>query len=199
MNTSGFALQSITNHKFNRRTSTTTTGTTLATGCCCSKPCSGPSPQKPGRPQGSKNKPKDPLTRASHYASNASQGQLQKSSHRRPQGEMRELLSNAFPILIFITMGGIQAAPLFDFLLPVIINNEQQIINNNNNAHTAIFFPVGKYGTNVHYQIIRIPIHLGPIGRQNSTVYEKSYKRQSNWSTHNANYWTPQPNIKQNQ
>ena len=28
-----------------------------------------PSPRKPGRPLGSKNKPKDPLTRASHYAS----------------------------------------------------------------------------------------------------------------------------------
>ena len=33
-------------------------------------PVPGPSPQKPGRPPGSKNKPKDPLTRAAHYASN---------------------------------------------------------------------------------------------------------------------------------
>jgi len=32
-------------------------------------PIPGPSPQKPGRPTGSKNKPKDPLTRAAHYAS----------------------------------------------------------------------------------------------------------------------------------
>ncbi len=29
--------------------------------------------------------------------------------------------------------------------------------------HTTIFFPVGKYPTGVHYQIIRIPIHLQPI------------------------------------
>jgi hypothetical protein len=32
-------------------------------------PPPGPSPRKPGRPPGSKNKPKDPLTRAAHYAS----------------------------------------------------------------------------------------------------------------------------------
>ncbi len=31
-------------------------------------PPQGPSPRKPGRPPGSKNKPKDPLTRAAHYA-----------------------------------------------------------------------------------------------------------------------------------
>jgi len=64
-------------------------------------------------------------------------------------------------ILIF-SIGCIQAAPLFDFLPPVIIDNDQQIINDNN-AHTTIFFPVGKYATDVHYQIIRIPIHLQPI------------------------------------
>ncbi len=32
-------------------------------------PPPGPSPRKPGRPPGSKNKPKDPLTRAAHYTS----------------------------------------------------------------------------------------------------------------------------------
>jgi hypothetical protein len=32
-------------------------------------PPPGPSPPKPGRPPGSKNKPKDPLTRAAHYSS----------------------------------------------------------------------------------------------------------------------------------
>jgi hypothetical protein len=32
-------------------------------------PVPGPSPRKPGRPPGSKNKAKDPLTRAAHYAS----------------------------------------------------------------------------------------------------------------------------------
>jgi len=65
-------------------------------------------------------------------------------------------------LIIFITMGGAQARPLFDFLPPVIIDDEQRITTNNN-AHTTIFFPVGKYATDVHYQIIRIPIHLGPI------------------------------------
>ena len=33
------------------------------------RPNPGPSPKKPGRPPGSKNKPKDPFTRAAHYAS----------------------------------------------------------------------------------------------------------------------------------
>ena len=65
-------------------------------------------------------------------------------------------------LIIFFTMGGIQAGPLFDFLPPVIINENQQI-NTNNNAHTTIFFPIGKYATDVHYQVNRIPIHLTPV------------------------------------
>ena len=59
-------------------------------------------------------------------------------------------------------MGGIQARPLFEALPPVIIDEDQRLTANNN-AHTTIFFPVGKYATDVHYQIIRIPIHLNPI------------------------------------
>jgi len=65
-------------------------------------------------------------------------------------------------LIILFTLGGVQARPLFDFLPPVIINEEQRITTNNN-AHTTIFFPVEKYSTDVYYQIIRIPIHLGPI------------------------------------
>jgi len=119
------------------------------------------SPRKPGRPPGSKNKPKDPLTRAAHYASKkGSRGPHQESFCRTQLERMLTHLSSY--LIIFFTMGGIQAGPLFDFLLPVIINENQQI-NTNNNAHTTIFFPIGKYATDVHYQIIRIPIHLTPV------------------------------------
>jgi len=59
-------------------------------------------------------------------------------------------------------MGGAQARPLFESLPPVIIDEDQRLTANNN-AHTTIFFHVGKYATDVHYQIIRIPIHLTPI------------------------------------
>jgi len=59
-------------------------------------------------------------------------------------------------------MGSVQARPLFDYLPPVIINENQQITSNNN-SHTTIFYPVGKYATDVHYQIICIPIFLQPV------------------------------------
>jgi len=66
-----------------------------------------------------------------------------------------------FTIIIF-SIGCIQAAPLFDFLLLVIIDEDQQITSNNN-GHTTIFYPIGKYATDIHYQIICIPIHLLPV------------------------------------
>ena len=65
-------------------------------------------------------------------------------------------------LLLFFAMGGVQARPLFDFLPPVIIDENQQI-STNHNGHTTIFFPVGKYATDVHYMIIRIPIFLQPV------------------------------------
>jgi len=68
-------------------------------------------------------------------------------------------------IIAFITVIAtmyIEAAPLFDFLPPVVINEDQRITNNHN-EHTTIFFPIRKYATDIHYQIIRIPIHLQPI------------------------------------
>jgi hypothetical protein len=49
--------------------------------------------------------------------------------------------------ILFFSVGCIQAAPLFDFVLPVIIDNKQQIMTNNNDT---IFFPMGKYATDVH-------------------------------------------------
>ncbi len=68
-------------------------------------------------------------------------------------------------------MGGVQARPLFEALPPVIIDENQRLMANDN-AHTTIFFPVGKYATDVHYQIIRIPIHLTPI--------EAGFKQETN-------------------
>jgi len=73
---------------------------------------------------------------------------------------MLALLSKIFTIIL--SMGALQAAPLFDFLPPVIIDNDQQILSSNN-THTTIFFPIGKYATDVHYQIIQIRIHLTPV------------------------------------
>jgi hypothetical protein len=65
-------------------------------------------------------------------------------------------------ILLFILiLGCVQASPIFHFLLPVIIDDTRT--THLPNQHTTIFFPVGKYATDVHYQIIRIPIHLQPI------------------------------------
>ncbi len=57
----------------------------------------------------------------------------------------------------------LQAAPLFDFLLPVIIDEDQRITNNKMSTLPSSFPLVNKYATDVHYQIIRIPIHLQPI------------------------------------
>jgi len=64
--------------------------------------------------------------------------------------------------IIILLVGCIQAAPLFNFLPPVIIDDDQRI-STSNNTHTTIFFPIGKYATDVHCQIIRIPIHLQPV------------------------------------
>jgi len=65
-------------------------------------------------------------------------------------------------LIILFSVECIQAAPLFEFLPPVIINDNQHITAYHN-AHTTIFYPAGKYTTDVHYQIIQIPIHLQPI------------------------------------
>jgi hypothetical protein len=87
-------------------------------------------------------------------------GLLPKSSHRTPLERMQMHLSSI--LLLFFTMGGVQTRPLFDFLPPVIIDKNQQI-STNHNDHTTIFYPVGKYATDVHYMIIRIPIFLQPV------------------------------------
>jgi len=64
-------------------------------------------------------------------------------------------------ITLLLLFSGAQSSPLFDFLPPVVVEDTQ--IHSNPNQHTTIFFPIGKYATDVHYQIIRIPIHLKPM------------------------------------
>jgi hypothetical protein len=90
---------------------------------------------------------------------NGSPGWHLKSFHWRQRGETKTPHSKMIIAIIIFSIGCIQVAPLFDFLPHVIIDNDQRITTNNN-AHTTIFFPIGKYVTDVHYQIIRIPIHL---------------------------------------
>ena len=64
-------------------------------------------------------------------------------------------------LILLLALGWAQASPIFDFLPPVIIDDSST--TQLPNQHTTIFFPVGKYATDVHYQIIRLPIHLQPI------------------------------------
>jgi hypothetical protein len=93
--------------------------------------------------------------------------QLPKSSHRTPIERMQMHLSNI--LLLFIAMGGVQARPLFDFLPPVIIDENQQI-STNHNGHTTIFYPVGKYATDVHYMIIRFQIFFNQLKTDSKAV-----------------------------
>ena len=64
-------------------------------------------------------------------------------------------------LILILALGCAHASPIFDFLPPVIIDDTST--THLPNQHTTIFFPVGKYATDVHYQIIRIPIHLQPF------------------------------------
>jgi hypothetical protein len=73
-----------------------------------------------------------------------SQGRHQNSSHRKLNKETQTPLSKIMIMAIFIfSIGCIQAAPLFDFLPPVIIDEDQHITSNNY-GHTTIFYPIGK-------------------------------------------------------
>ena len=64
-------------------------------------------------------------------------------------------------LILILALGCAHASPIFDFLPPVIIDDTST--THLPNQHTTIFFPEGKYATDVHYQIIRIPIYLLPI------------------------------------
>ncbi len=51
---------------------------------------------------------------------------------------------------------------MFD-LPPVIMDDTP--VKGAPNTHTTIFNPIGKYATDVQYQLVRIPIHFAPIER----------------------------------
>jgi hypothetical protein len=80
------------------------------------------------------------------------------AGHQKEKPRLTMLIA----IITILAMECIQAAPLFDFLSPVIIDDNHRIATNHN-AHTTIFFTVGKYATDEHYKIIRIPIHHQPM------------------------------------
>ena len=66
-------------------------------------------------------------------------------------------------ILLIILVACLHAAdpsPMFD-LPPVIMDDTP--VKGAPNSHTTIFNPIGKYATDVQYQLIRIPIHFTPI------------------------------------
>ena len=52
------------------------------------------------------------------------------------------------------------SSPMFD-LPPVIMDDTP--VKGAPNTHTTIFNPIGKYATDVQYQLVRIPIHFQPI------------------------------------
>jgi hypothetical protein len=67
-----------------------------------------------------------------------------------------------FHLIILLTcLIAADSSPIYEQLPPVIIDDHA--INTNPNTHTTIFNPIGKYATDVHYQLIRIPIHFKPI------------------------------------
>jgi len=66
-------------------------------------------------------------------------------------------------ILLLILSTCLHAAdssPMFD-LPPVIMDDTP--VKGAPNTHTTIFNPIGKYATDVQYQLVRIPIHFQPI------------------------------------
>ncbi len=73
-------------------------------------------------------------------------------------------------ILLLILLTCLYAAdssPMFD-LPPVIMDDTP--VKGAPNLHTTIFNPIGKYATDVQYQLIRIPIHFAPIEKAQEEV-----------------------------
>ena len=64
-------------------------------------------------------------------------------------------------VLSYLFAAAVNANPISD--LPPIIMDETANVKGAPNTHTTIFNPVGKYATDVHYQLVRIPIHFAPI------------------------------------
>jgi len=63
-------------------------------------------------------------------------------------------------IILLTCLYAADSSPMFD-LPPVIMDDTP--VKGAPNSHTTIFNPIGKYATDVQYQLIRIPIHFTPI------------------------------------
>ncbi len=63
-------------------------------------------------------------------------------------------------LILFTCLYAADSSPMFD-LPPVIMDDTP--VKGAPNSHTTIFNPIGKYATDVQYQLIRIPIHFTPI------------------------------------
>jgi hypothetical protein len=63
-------------------------------------------------------------------------------------------------LILLTCLYAADSSPMFN-LPPVIMDDTP--VKGAPNSHTIIFNPIGKYATNVQYQLIRIPIHFTPI------------------------------------
>jgi hypothetical protein len=64
-------------------------------------------------------------------------------------------------IMVLSYLFAADSNPISD--LPPIMVDETASVKGAPNTHTTIFNPIGKYATDVQYQLIRIPIHFQPI------------------------------------
>ncbi len=63
-------------------------------------------------------------------------------------------------LILLTCLYAADSSPMFD-LPPVIMDDTPVKVAPN--PHTTIFNPIGKYATDVQYQLIEIPIHFTPI------------------------------------
>ena len=63
--------------------------------------------------------------------------------------------------------------------LPPIIMDNSANVKGAPNTHTTIFNPIGKYATDVQYQLARIPIHFKPIkeAQENVNLFMHNVKK----------------------
>ena len=71
-------------------------------------------------------------------------------------------------VLSYLFAAAANANPISD--LPPIIMDETANVKSAPNTHTTIFNPVGKYATDVQYQLVRIPIHFAPIKKAQDDI-----------------------------
>ncbi len=60
-------------------------------------------------------------------------------------------------LILWTCLYAADSSPMFD-LSPVIMDDTP--VKGATNPHTTIFNPIGKYATDVQYQLIEIPIHF---------------------------------------